>query len=366
MLIHRSSHCPQKVSADLSGESPFRMVPSGYSVLDLLNQAPVAMALIREHKIVIANQAFADILDRSPEEVAGTCYRDYLHPEDIPYVMRLVPGNHRTVVSRLNDLAKDRWIKVTFSRVESSEFFSGDLLVTVEEITELREREKNHYKVFKEMYVTIRVTLLALGKTLAGKDPYTQRHQIRVSRLAFAMAKRAGYTENQILGTLGASRLHDIGKIAIPSEILCKPIGLNSTEWELIKAHPERSADIIGEIPFGVPVKEIVLQHHERLDGSGYPYGLKGDQILPEARILAVADIFEAMTADRPYRPSLSTSEAFDELLAGKGTKYDPVAVDVCRQLIDEGFSFEEDNVTDNPDISRYLWRALHSSRYSN
>jgi len=177
---------------------------------------------------------------------------------------------------------------------------------------------------------------------MALRDPYTAGHQERVSQLACAIAKKLGLDKKQIEAVRLASLVHDIGKIAVPVEILTKASSLSDLEFAFIKAHPKTAYDILSNIEFPWPIAEIVLQHHERLDGSGYPQGLKGDQILLEARILAVADVVEAMSSHRPYRPALSLDEAVKELLRGRGKIYDPEVVGACVELISSGeFTFQ-------------------------
>ena len=133
-----------------------------------------------------------------------------------------------------------------------------------------------------------------------------------------------------------ASQIHDLGKIAVPAEILSKPGRLTEPEFSLIKTHPRAAHDILKDIEFPWPIADIVFQHHERLDGSGYPQGLSGGEILLEARILAVADVVEAMSSHRPYRPALSPEKAREEIAKGHGVIYDPAVVDACLRLMDE------------------------------
>ena len=148
--------------------------------------------------------------------------------------------------------------------------------------------------------------------------------------------------QDQIKGIRVAGLVHDIGKMSIPAEILAKPSKLSETEFDLIKAHPQAAYDILKSIDFPWPVADIILQHHERLDGSGYPKGIKDGDILLEARIIAVADVVEAMSSHRPYRPALGTDKALEEIEKNKGTLYDPEAVDACLRLFSEGrFEFD-------------------------
>ncbi|OHD64485.1 MAG: hypothetical protein A2176_06000, partial [Spirochaetes bacterium RBG_13_51_14] len=173
-------------------------------------------------------------------------------------------------------------------------------------------------------------TVKALGVTSELRDPYTAGHQRRVTQLACAIAREMGFTENRINGVRVAGLLHDIGKILIPAEILTKPSKLTEVEFAIVKTHSRASFDILKSIEFPWPVAQIVIQHHEKLNGSGYPSGLKGDEIIMEARILCVADIVEAMGSHRPYRPALGIDAALDDMKQNRGILYDPAVVDAC------------------------------------
>ncbi|MFC2157605.1 HD domain-containing phosphohydrolase, partial [Acidobacteriota bacterium] len=182
----------------------------------------------------------------------------------------------------------------------------------------------------------------AMGHTIEQRDPYTAGHQRRVTELAVAIGRKIGMKEENIAGLQMASELHDIGKIYVPAEILSKPGKISEVEYSIIKTHPKVGFDILKSIKFPWPIHEFVLQHHERLDGSGYPQGLKGEQIHKEARILAVADVIEAMATHRPYRPALSVEQALTEIGQNKGILYDLDVVEACLDLFEtEGFKFD-------------------------
>ena len=174
------------------------------------------------------------------------------------------------------------------------------------------------------------------------RDPYTAGHQRRVSTLARTIAQEMGFT-NDVVDTIRmAGIIHDIGKISVPAEILSKPGKISDIEMSLIKVHSQSGYDILKEAELPYPIAEVVLQHHERLDGSGYPQGLKGDQILAEAKIISVADVVEAIASFRPYRPGFGIDIALGEIEKNKGILYDEKAVDVCIKLFQEkGFKFE-------------------------
>jgi PAS domain S-box-containing protein len=180
-------------------------------------------------------------------------------------------------------------------------------------------------------------TVAALGATVAMRDPYTASHERRVAWLACRIAERLGWSEEAIDTLRTAALVHDIGKITVPAEILSKPTRLTEMEFALVKVHASAAYDILAPIDFGVPVAEIVAQHHERLDGSGYPHGLAAGEILPAARVLAVADVVEAMITHRPYRPALPLEEALAEIGPGSRGRFDADAAQACRELFDGG-----------------------------
>jgi PAS domain S-box-containing protein/putative nucleotidyltransferase with HDIG domain len=182
----------------------------------------------------------------------------------------------------------------------------------------------------------------AMSVTIEMRDPYTAGHQHRVSRLSVAIAREMGLPEAQIEGIRMAGDIHDIGKIYVPAEILSKPGKLTEIEFTIIKTHPQVGYDILKNVEFPWPIANIVAQHHERLDGGGYPAGLKGDAVLLEARILIVADVVEAMSSHRPYRPSHGIDKALAEITLNKGVLYDTAVVEACLRLFKEkGFSLE-------------------------
>ncbi len=183
-----------------------------------------------------------------------------------------------------------------------------------------------------------------MSKFVEIKDPYTYGHQQRVGALSRRIAQNMGLPEDQIEAIEIASLLHDIGKVMLPSEIMTKPGKLTEQEFGLIKGHAENGYEILKEIDFGRPIAEIVRQHHERLDGSGYPNGIKNDEILLEARIMAVADVVEAMMSFRPYRPALGLEAALDEIKKNSGRLYDKEVVNHCIRILESGFMFQDDS----------------------
>lgn len=218
------------------------------------------------------------------------------------------------------------------------------VLNSIRDITSRVEAGRALSDSVEELERMLHDTVSALALTAEQRDPYTAGHQRRVAELACAIAAEMGLPESEIEGISVAATLHDIGKIYVPAEILSKPGRLTDIEMELVRAHPQTASEILGGIRFPWPVTEMVMQHHERLDGSGYPRGLKESDILREAKILAVADVVEAMSSHRPYRPSLGVKPALEEILRHKSDYFDPEVVDACVQLFTKkGFRFSRE-----------------------
>lgn len=180
-------------------------------------------------------------------------------------------------------------------------------------------------------------TVEAIAALYEKRDPYTAGHQRRVAQLAYAIAREMGLPEEQVDGIRITGVVHDIGKIAVPGDILSKPGRLSTEELSIVKTHPQVAYDVLRNLEFPWPVAETILQHHERLDGSGYPNGISGEDIILEARILCVADVVESMVSHRPYRPALGVERALREIVLNRGVLYDPMVADACSKLSSNG-----------------------------
>jgi len=214
----------------------------------------------------------------------------------------------------------------------------------VEEITDRKAAEDQLRLSLERLREAVGITIKVVASAAETRDPYTAGHQRQVAEICRAMGAELGLPDDRIEGLTMAARIHDIGKLSIPSEILSKPTRLLDVEFALVKEHARLGAELVAHIETPWPLAEIVHQHHERLDGSGYPRKLKGDGILLESRILAVADTVEAMASHRPYRPSRGIDQALKELSENRNTLYDPDAVDACLRLYREkGFAVSED-----------------------
>lgn len=225
----------------------------------------------------------------------------------------------------------------TSEEVRLLEDLASDLVFGIESLRTRAEREKNRF----DLQQSLDDFTKAMSSTMEMRDPYTAGHQRRTAALAVAIARELQLPEDRIHGLELASTIHDIGQVKIPTEILTRPGRLNDVEMMIVREHSQNGYEILRNIRFPWPIADIIRQHHERLDGSGYPQGLKGDDILLEARILAVADVTEAMHSHRPYRPAWSQQEVLAELERGRGRLYDPAAVDACLKLFrDRQFVF--------------------------
>jgi len=221
-------------------------------------------------------------------------------------------------------------------------------MAKVKEANRGEQRERDHLAALvdqrtAELEEVLDGVIQVVAQTIDSRDPYTAGHQRRVARLAQAIAVEMDMSPEWVRGIQRAGMIHDVGKISVPAEILNRPGVLNDYEMDLIRAHPVTGRDILAGVRFRMPIAETVYQHHERLDGSGYPRGLSGDAIILEARILAVADVVEAMASHRPYRPALGLDAALDEIRANRGTLYDPLVVDACLRVLErEGEAFAD------------------------
>jgi len=214
-------------------------------------------------------------------------------------------------------------------------------LASLRDITDHKQMQQQIQKSLEDLKNTMKGTVRAIAATLEKGDLYTAGHQQRVATLSDAIAREMGLSSEQAEGLSLAAGIHDIGKITIPVEILSKPGRLSELEFKMIRTHPETAYEILKPIEFSWPIARIVLQHHERMDGSGYPHGISGEEILMEARILAVADVVEAMASNWPYRPALGIDKALEEVLKNRDTLYDPEVVDACLKLFTEkGFEW--------------------------
>jgi len=298
--------------------------------------------------IIFVNPAAADLLGYSPEELVGQHWTAIVPSDQHPSVQAAHKRRMHGEADRyeLQLVRQDgTLVPVLVSgspRIEEGRF-AGTLTVFTD-ITEHRQVEEELQQSLERLRRTFDETVQALASAIRTRNPYMAGHQQRVTQLACAIAREMGLPEEQIEGIRVAGLIHDIGKISVPVEILSNPNGISDLEYGIIKAHPQIGYDILKAVEFPWPVAEIVLQHHERLDGSGYPQELSGDEILLEARILGVADVVDAMSSHQPYRAARGLDKALEEISQNRGVLYDPGAVGACLKLFKQkGFKFERE-----------------------
>ncbi|PKP56447.1 hypothetical protein CVT91_13135 [Candidatus Atribacteria bacterium HGW-Atribacteria-1] len=295
--------------------------------------------LDREGNIATVNKATLDLSGYGKDELKGKSVEIFFRGKDFKSILldRAIKGKViRNYELNFKTKSKSN-IPTLFSSSAMMDEAGGmaGIVCIVKDITERKQAEEKLKK-------TMDATLGTMSKIIEVKDPYTSGHQQRVCQLAVTLARELGLPEDKIEGIRIASLIHDIGKIGLPAEILSKPTKLTDIEFSLIKSHSQIGYDVLKSIDFSYPIAQIVLQHHERLNGSGYPNHLKGDKILLEAKIIEVADVVEAMSSFRPYRPALGIDKALEEISQNKDILYDPEVVDACLKLFKEkGFKFE-------------------------
>ena len=302
-----------------------------------------AVALMdQEGNILQGNQAMVDLVGKPFSEIIGRRCWEVVHGtigpiDDCPMVrMRQSRQREESVLP-----VGESWLKVAVDPILDEAGNLTGAVHLIADITQLKRAEAEVQHSLEKLTKALNGTVLAVANTVEMRDPYTAGHQRRVAQLAGAIAQEMGFSAERVEGMRVLGCLHDIGKIAIPAEILSKPGRISPMEFTLIQDHPRVGYEIIKDIDFPFPLAEGILQHHERLNGSGYPQGISGPDIILEARILGVADVVEAMASHRPYRVALGIDKALEEISRNRGILYDPEVVDICLKLFTEkGFSF--------------------------
>jgi PAS domain S-box-containing protein/putative nucleotidyltransferase with HDIG domain len=270
-------------------------------------------------------------------------FTSIVHPDDrervASEIARYTQEGRRDFIQEYRIITKSGDVRVlddrTWVRYDSNGVITHYQGIVLDS-TKRKQAEDKLKESFEKLRKAMDGIIQAMALTAETRDPYTAGHQQRVARLAHAIARELRLPEEQIEGIRVAGVLHDMGKIYVPAEILSKPGRITEIEFNMIKTHPKVGHDILNSIEFPWPIARIVLQHHERMDGSGYPSGLSGKNIMLESRILAVADVIEAMASHRPYRPTLGIDKALEEISEKKGILYDPDVVDACLKLFNE------------------------------
>ena len=308
----------------------------------LAERSPNMIFINKKGKVLYANQKCEEIMGYTREQFYSADFDFFtlIAPECID----LVAGSfdkHSTgedVPAYEYTLVTEQGKRIEAILATSLISYGGEsaILGIVTDITERKRSEEELQRSYDRLQTTLAGTVNALAALAEARDPYTAGHQQRVAHLGCAIAEEMALSGEKILGLRMAGLVHDIGKIYVPAEILSKPADLTAIEMQMIKTHPQTAHNILKEVEFPWAVAQIVLQHHERMDGSGYPQGLAGDEMLLEAKILGVADVVEAMASNRPYRPAHGIEEALEEISQHRGTLYDADVADTCLKLFRE------------------------------
>ena len=295
----------------------------------------------RELRIIIANKAFTEwirVMSIKADIVGLKVF------EAFPFLKEIVKGEYEQVFKTGKPLTTEECNTLDGRKIYTEsrkipvmeEDRVVQIITVIRDITERKRSEEQLHQTLDSLKKAVGTTIQVLGTASEVRDPYTAGHQKRVADLARVIATEMGLSSDTIEGIRMAGSIHDIGKLSIPSEILVKPTEPTNIEFSLIKEHPQIGYEMLKDVESPWPLAQIVYQHHERMDGSGYPRNLKGDEILIEARIMAVADVVEAMASHRPYRPTLGIEVALEEIEKNKGILYDDAVADTCLKLFRE------------------------------
>lgn len=326
-------------------EEAIRESEQKYSTL--VEKATDGVAVVQDEIYIFANTAFEKITGYKMKELSVMNFIDIVAPESKKLVQeryrariagKVVPDVYEVKLKRKDGTTID--IELSATAIDYQGRPAN--MAIAHDITERKQAEEERRRTTERLQKTTKATIDALAMAVGQRDPYTASHQLRVAQLVQAIAREIGMSEDRVEGIRLAGIIHDIGKINVPAEILSKSGRLSEAEYSLIKTHPQAGYDILKNVEFSWPLAEAILQHHERIDGSGYPNGLKGKDISLEAKILAVSEVVEAMSSHRPYRPALGISNALNEIENKKDILYDKDIVDICMRLFTKkDFKFE-------------------------
>ena len=295
------------------------------------------------------NEAFANMLGYKIKEIQQTNFLQITHPDDVAEsrecVRCLLAGeqnNYRMEKRYVHKNGNVIWTDLSTTLLSDEKGTPLYFITSILDITRHKWAEEELQHTLDRLRNAVSTTIQVIVSTVESKDPYTAGHQLRSSELARAIATEMGLSQEKIEGIRMAGSIHDLGKLSVPAEILSKPTRLTENEFSLIKDHPRKGYDILKDVESPWPLAESVYQHHERMDGSGYPRGLKGGEILMEARILAVCDVVEAMASHRPYRAALGIDAALKEIENNRGILYDADVVGACLKLFwEKGYQLQ-------------------------
>jgi PAS domain S-box-containing protein len=301
-------------------------------------QAAVGIAQVApDGSFLRFNQRLCDIVSYAREELLTKSFQDITHSDevgnDVANLQRLLANEIQTYSKEKRYIRKDGsnvWVNLTVSLVREPTGAPKYFVSIIEDISERKQAQDQLMVTLESLRRAFAAIIQVMVSVVEARDPYTAGHQRRSADLARAMATEMGLPQEQIDGIRMAGSIHDVGKLCVPAELLSKPTKLSATEFALIKEHSLSGYEILKDVESPWPLAQIVYQHHERMNGTGYPRNLKGEEILMEARIMAVADVVEAMASHRPYRPALGLDAALEEIEKNSGTLYDSAVADAC------------------------------------
>lgn len=337
-LIGLVSDVSDRVAIERRFQSGFESSPAGWAYIDV------------DGRLSMVNDAFCTILGRSRDELVGRRGEDFVSSEDLaerpPPLTHMLAGGPEAVEIRrrvVTGSGARRWIDVTLQLVRDVGGAPEYFFAHVHDVTDWIQNQEllaEAMESYQRLFVSV---VEALGAGHEHVDLFTVRHQRRVSRLAVEISRRLGLGDDAVEGVAVGATLHDIGKVGVPSRILTKPAPLNDAEWALIKRHARDGHDIVAHVEFPWPVPTMILQHHERLDGSGYPDGLSGDAICLESQIVAMADTVDVIVSHRPYRPARPVEDAL-EFLRGQqaGRLFRADVTEACTGALRDGFALSQ------------------------
>jgi response regulator RpfG family c-di-GMP phosphodiesterase len=295
----------------------------------IYNNADGVLILDENSIVKFMNPGAESIFGTKAKHFVGQTFEHLIIPGK-PTELDIIIGDGKSVVAEMR-VMETEW--------EGKKAY----LASLRDITNRKRMQQRLQRSLDNLKEVMDGTIRAMALAVEMRDPYTSGHQHRVAQLAQAIAEEISLPADTIEGVYMAASIHDIGKISLPAEILSKPLKLTEIERKMIQAHSKVGYDILNGVDFSWPIAQIVLQHHERMDGSGYPHGLGGKEVLIEARIVGVADVVETMASHRPYRPAMGLDRALEEVMKNKGRLYDEKVVNACLILFNEkGFEFPE------------------------
>jgi PAS domain S-box-containing protein/putative nucleotidyltransferase with HDIG domain len=336
-----NTSAPPEKKRDLSSEWLYALVESALDGVITMDD---------KGRIIAFNPAAEKIFGYRREQVTGRLVSDMIIPKSLRKahesgLARFLSSGEEKIIGRRVEVDAMRADRSVFPAemwvVSVNPERSPVFMAYIRDISKQKQAEQEHRKHALDIKKTLVQTVLAISRTVEIRDPYTAGHQHRVAHLAAALAETLKLPEAFVEGVFLGALIHDIGKIAVPSEILSRPGKLLDEDIKYLQIHCQKGYDILKPVGFPWPVARIALQHHEHMDGSGYPHGLRGEEILLEARIVCVADVVESLTAHRPYRPAYPLDEVLQLTMKRAGKWYDRQIVDACRALFESGYQID-------------------------